>query len=380
MELEFDNEIDAILRKTRGGGSPSGIGTGSHLDADAIAAFVENAIPASSKPFYIKHFADCDRCRGILAHAISIQEAAALSSAAEALLAKPVSAAARIPWYSRLLRGPNLAVAMGGLLLLFGIGIALLLLQNSQNGTSSNVAMLDQKSASGPAPIAANATSPNTSALPGPPSNSSANLAITGTAASNTSAATSKKEVVDPSPSQDNMARAEGSGEPPVAQPRSETTVVTPPAGKPVPSAPPRPVDDEKDRDRSASDMTLDGRAGDSYGEDVVAKRKLDTERNTRDSPAPPAKVGPVRGDGPAQSAQINNNIFDMAVSRSFNGKTFENRNGIWYDRAYRSQSLTSVKRGTDEYKKLDGGLRKIADQLGGTVIVVWKSKAYRVQ
>ena len=69
-----------------------------------------------------------------------------------------------------------------------------------------------------------------------------------------------------------------------------------------------------------------------------------------------------------------------MTVKRKVGGKTFDNRNGAWYDSAYRGQTTTNYRRGTDEYKKLDRGLRNIADTIGGTVVVVWKEKAYRIQ
>jgi hypothetical protein len=65
---------------------------------------------------------------------------------------------------------------------------------------------------------------------------------------------------------------------------------------------------------------------------------------------------------------------------RSYGGRTFENRNGVWTDTAYRGQATTNVRRGSEDYKKLDSGLRSIADQLSGTIIVVWKEKAYRIQ
>ena len=61
-------------------------------------------------------------------------------------------------------------------------------------------------------------------------------------------------------------------------------------------------------------------------------------------------------------------------------GKTFNNRDGAWYDAAYNGQATADYRRGTAEYKKLDSGLRNVADTVGGTVVVVWKSKAYRIQ
>ena len=67
MELDFDKEIDALLRKARDdrgvlvGDSPK-----QHLDADELAAFAENVLPEKTKQFYMVHIADCDRCRKIL--------------------------------------------------------------------------------------------------------------------------------------------------------------------------------------------------------------------------------------------------------------------------------------------------------------------------
>ena len=44
----------------------------SHLDADSIAAFVENALPQASKLLYMEHIADCDRCRRILSQTVTL--------------------------------------------------------------------------------------------------------------------------------------------------------------------------------------------------------------------------------------------------------------------------------------------------------------------
>ena len=69
-----------------------------------------------------------------------------------------------------------------------------------------------------------------------------------------------------------------------------------------------------------------------------------------------------------------------MPVTRLVGGKRFDNRNGVWYDSAYRGQATINLRRASDEYKKIDKGVRNIADTLGGTVVVVWKDKAYRIQ
>ena len=69
-----------------------------------------------------------------------------------------------------------------------------------------------------------------------------------------------------------------------------------------------------------------------------------------------------------------------MPVTRIAGGKTFNNRERVWYDTAYTGQATTNVRRGSEEFKKLDSGLRDIANMIGGTVVVVWKTKAYRIQ
>ena len=61
-------------------------------------------------------------------------------------------------------------------------------------------------------------------------------------------------------------------------------------------------------------------------------------------------------------------------------GKTFNRKNNVWYDASYNQQSTINITRGTEKYKKLDKGLRTIVENLGGTVIIVWKDKAYRIQ
>jgi hypothetical protein len=75
-----------------------------------------------------------------------------------------------------------------------------------------------------------------------------------------------------------------------------------------------------------------------------------------------------------------NNAQLNSRETTSAGGKTFKRTNNVWYDSTYRGQATVNISRGTPEYKKLDSGLRSIAENLGGTVVIVWKGKAYRVQ
>jgi len=127
MELEFDKEMDSLLRKT--GEAGRGVLVGDkpdekpkvHLDADQLSAFAENAMPEKSRALYMSHLADCDRCRRVLSGLIMLNaEAEPLE---ERVVAPAISLSAIEPWYRRLLL-PDPPYVMGWLGLLFGAGLA----------------------------------------------------------------------------------------------------------------------------------------------------------------------------------------------------------------------------------------------------------------
>ena len=101
MELEFDKEIDAIVRKNARGPTAAASLNSAHLEPDEIAAFAENALPANARSFYIKHLADCDRCRTVLSQTISLipeAERVAASSVVDA----PVVRLKEPTWFQKL--------------------------------------------------------------------------------------------------------------------------------------------------------------------------------------------------------------------------------------------------------------------------------------
>jgi len=68
---------------------------------------------------------------------------------------------------------------------------------------------------------------------------------------------------------------------------------------------------------------------------------------------------------------------------RSVGGHRFERRGDVWVDVLYESQPTIHVSRGSEQYRALIGdepGIRTIAEQLSGDLIVVWKSRAYRIR
>ncbi|MBK9215021.1 MAG: hypothetical protein IPM59_05390 [Chloracidobacterium sp.] len=371
MELEFDKEIDAILRKTRADAASSMMPSGVHLDADAVAAFVENTLPDKAKHLYIEHFADCGPCRKLLTQSILINQTAATTAAGAAEVLDAVNV---IPWYSRFFRAPSLALVMGAMVIAFSGVLGYLVLQNreSQNATVSQVAnrpiVNSPYSTSGSAASdAANATAANTSANTSEPAPMDA--PPRGIANSGTGPSVSGDGVID-----DRFAGAQPEAPRAADKPLD---LVTSESKPPPPAAAPR------EQPAAVGGLTREEAASERKDEDAsLAKGKaaaLDSGR--RDMPAAPAKSGPARASGPVQmqSNQVNAQTFEMAVSRKVGGRTFENRNGAWYDSKYTGQATTNIRRGTDEFTKLDSGLRKIAKELNGVVVVLWKEKAYRI-
>ena len=149
----------------------------------------------------------------------------------------------------------------------------------------------------------------------------------------------------------------------------------------------------EDDRKPSASaGVTINEEADDANLKDKSDKEKRNVERK-RDvattTVAPPKPVTERKSSKrrakvtkPAKKLPRSSTSLGATTnsSRQINNKTFNRRQGVWYDSAYKGQKTTNVKRGTTQYNKLEPGLRSIGNQLKGTVVVVWKSRAYKIQ
>jgi hypothetical protein len=72
------------------------------------------------------------------------------------------------------------------------------------------------------------------------------------------------------------------------------------------------------------------------------------------------------------------------AETRSVAGRRFRKSGNVWIDTAYHSSQQTfRVTRGSEQYRTLVGDepeIRKIAEELDGEFIVVWKGRAYRIR
>ena len=392
MELEFDKEIDALMRK--GGLAVGGSPAGGHLDADEIAAFAENAMPERAKSLYLGHIADCDRCRSILSNLIALNAEAEPEMAAAAV---PVSVplAAETPWYRKLFLFPNLAYVMGGLVLVMGGLIGLSVFQGSLGGGSATVSQMDEsESVRGPmAPtepvFSANANrSANAANIldsSATTANSNAAMASSPAGSANAGSTSAANTATQNKGTDSTSARAPSSAD--VAM--TDTTKPMQPTAAPPPPAmmevAPKDAERAKEDDAKARTVAQENEKKKISARSADKREELSIDgRQAQNVPRTQAGGVAKPAPGPTRDMQQNfpnraDNTYELK-SRRVGGKDFQFRNGAWYDTAYKGQPTINVRRGTDEYQKLDSGMRSVAERLSGVVVVVSGAKAYRIQ
>ena len=379
MELDFDKEINALLRQ-EGRGRTITIGeyASPHLDADEIAAFVENAVPEATKQEFIRHFAECDGCRRTLSHTIAIHSEEAEVPAA--VIAAP-AVEAGLPWYRRLFLFPNLAYVMGGLVVLFGgfIGLSVLLQSGSGPIISQSTANQARPAISAPAaePMAANSNAAMTSSAntTANAANSAANVPYGVAFPAQSPNADSKDETaakqapgtIAPADTDSGAAQPFAAPPPPPAKEAVSTTdsVVTSRKAENLPTAAAeREKDLQKLEPRSMQELSTANRGG-----PAKMKGPSRNDRNERNI-ARDGETGPV-----PEKSQAPGGAASPAERKRVSGRTFEFRQGAWYDTTYRGEGTVNVRRNSDDYRKLDKGLRGIAESIRDSV-TVWNGKA----
>lgn len=352
----FDKEIDAILRKAHDGENVFAAANppSAHLDADALSAFAENALPEKTKIFYTEHLADCRRCRKILSNIISLN-AEAETSEAFSVDAQKIAAPV-LPWYRRIFSFPNLAYSLGALVLVFGGLFGFIILQSSYQSEVSQMGNRNLETKNQPAISANTASNTATTSNTAPANvgnmvlntNSASVYSSNSTAAANQTAntATSNSKKIQEKLPKEQKQDSEQTQESVAAVPQAAPTVETKSAEVPAERTPNPMARTERNKD-------------------------LATENSTSENSSREKRKSTL--DGLSSGAS-------MGETMKIGGKTFTRRNNIWYDAEYRNQPVTNIWRGSDDYKKLDADLRQTVERLGGTVVIVWKNKAYQIQ
>ncbi|PYS88525.1 MAG: hypothetical protein DMF62_09510 [Acidobacteria bacterium] len=395
MDLEFDKEMDALLRRAAGRGVLVGDDPKKHMDADAIAAFAENALPEKSRMIYTQHLAVCKPCRTTLAGLITLN---AESEPAMAAAAAPATAAS-VPWYRALFASRNLAYTMGALVLVFGGLLGFIVLRNSYLGENTTLSKVEDVQTAQNAPARAegansltsttNANSNSTGIEPGEIPRS------VGVADEQLPA--EPNAIAAPPPgfsAASNTAGAPDKDQSPVGLDKEKAA-----AGQPAePVDAPKREEEERAKNEvklaaTEQEMRKQDAAGNVFrnqqnqmtpgaGNKTTGPSRADVQRDNRAYDARQlddrALMKAKKSESPAVAAESTDSV--TATVKRAGGKTFELKQGVWYDTAFQGQKTKNVRRSSDDYRKLDGGLRSIADTIGGTVVVIWNGKAFRVQ
>ncbi|MGI8813630.1 MAG: zf-HC2 domain-containing protein [Pyrinomonadaceae bacterium] len=376
MDVELDKEIDALLRKTARSPSAARAVAGAHPDADEISAFAENALPGAARAHFVSHLSSCDRCREILAGTI----APAIN---ERPAAKPIEPAVIAPagsWIGRLFRFPNLAYALGGLVLVFAGLMSWSVLRNSAP-TDTQISQVanreSMRSASGPSaseepPLSESNASTTANTAPASRNFSNANSTTIAPNA-NTNAAMAKPTGAINANSTRDLKQSKGFSLDGAEAPESTADSV----GGTVPAAPTLPRVSSVEKNTSVNEREMENLP--------IQGRNLQALKMTPNNSAQSAGLAKKQRTGPTNSqsqAQMDSSISlrNATNERSVGGRRFEFKQGVWYDTGFQGQATINIRRGTDAYRNLDAGLRSIADILRGTVVIMWKAKAYRIQ
>ena len=409
MRQETNNEIDLLLRRMsrQDGGSvreSTEQHLGQHLDGDELSSYAQNALPAAARARYTEHLADCSTCRKLvtelsLSLGSTVAAAAQPETIAEPSALKKFLASLFSPMVMRY------AVPALGLIVVAAIGFVILR-QPRQDGY---VAQVDTKqNQSAPAAATPEASAPS----------SSPNMAYDDSVQKPQSGqvsppVTSPKEVAPKSEGQGGAGDIAASGPAPAPAPtpepaREEAATAAPPpkvAAEP-PSAKTGYLADGEDKKKSEEQKKSDAVAKKESAPATVqstdtsvatAKANKPARDENRDAQPGNERVDESkRGSLPVQGRTatlggVSNarraraqEQKDDAETRTVAGLRFRKEGGIWTDTAYDS-STGSVKmaRGSEQFRALvadEPEIKKIAEQLDGEVIVVWKGRAYRIR
>ncbi len=383
MELNFDKEMDALLRQAARSGEIVSTNAQSHLDADEIAAFAENALPEKTRGVYIKHFADCDRCRTILSNTILLNSEAEIETASSTVSAVETEVVeTKIPWYRKMFLMPSLAYTMGALVLVFGGIFGFLVLQNLNQTGEFNMARsaANRSAESGP-----NAVEDETFSAPG-----ESNMANTMT---NTSAVPANSMTAANANSSVSTANISATPGLPAQTDRDEKLRDSKNEAATEQKENARQADGASIAENRALAKSAEEKSADVMGEaakredrpKVVAASPANPSAQTVPAPPPP----PAKDDAQtADTTRAKKSANREATTKQIGGKTFNRVGGVWIDSAYNSSRganlslppTRTIRRGSSEYRKLDKQVRIIAESLEGAVIIVWKNEAYRIQ
>ena len=389
----------------------SDAGAGAHLDADEMSAYAEGALPSAAHARYMAHLADCDSCRKIVTDLMLTGEAKAEQAASNAVR-EVVPSKSLWSVIAALFAPPVMRYAMPALLL---VGIIVVALVATRNRKEDQMVALNEQKPAESAVRKEEAPPPAVQPTPGESVGANTSTPTTGTnqptaqpSATPSDGLLAKNKDVAQTPPAPTTTSPAPSGAPatspeqgrnlndqlyeniPKAAPPPPPAEQSRAASKPV--AKERPAEEMEAReqnevDKSSRTETTDlARSKDEARDDAAAAGG----RATGQAEAPQAgakttatRTRPAARRGEGAGADAKGDLGSSTETRSVEGRRFRRQGNAWVDTAYKSsRSTINVARGSDQYRALvadEPKIGRIADQLGGEVILIWMGKAYRI-
>ncbi len=441
MKLDPNMEIDRLLQRTARRGAASSLSFSArhedggsdgaeqqHMDADELSAYAENALPAAARARYISHLADCDVCRKQVTELVLSSGVASeleRQSAPQPLTALSSSSATPArTWRARLstLFAPAALRYAATVVVLVGVVAVAFMVFRGGRGmkfdepeSSSTNAPANQNSQ----PLSRNQQldSDGSGGTPIPSQTPAGTLAeplakdsqtnregqtaapvIAPADAPKTDNAPAPATTAGPSSNNFNLDGLD-SAEREAARAEDASVVGGNKQSAPAAQRAEKDKEQKEGKDLGAASGVADlssaqGRrdVDTKKAEEVVAENRIqppasEAQTGARKRPASRAKA--VANERMASGESSDDRLMrderanTKEEKRNVSGRQFIRRDGAWVDTAYRSQATTVVRRGSEQYRALvadEPGLRTIAHELGGEVIIVWKGRAYRIR
>lgn len=387
-------------------------GESGHLDADELIAYAENALPIATRTRYTGHLSECDSCRK---QVTDVVVSSGIAVQLEAQATTQTKGHAR-SWRDSMaaMFAPRVLRYAASVILLAGITtIAVMVLRGgreakfatpqsqsenrSLNGNPTGSPSLNdkverEKQSNAQTPEREGEEGYKKGTVPGEPSRTLKDEPQDGLAEAQKTGQ-DQGEAKPPAPAsvptgtlsggqsapRDEEASANERRQPSLSADAADKSKATKEVGRAESTG--RAARESASRADTDESVNTEGakiaesKAPATANETSVAKKTA--RRNTESSPA--ASPRDTASDDRKRDAGGAGNAVE---SRAISGRQFVRRDGAWVDVAYRSQATTNVKRGSEQYRALvadEPGLRAVANQLGGEVIVVWKGRAYRI-
>lgn len=442
MKFESDTEIDRLLRRqARRTATASSLAAenaraasddestalpgagGVHMDADELNAYAEGALPYASRVRYASHLSDCDECRSLVVKLTLAANVATASSTHHKTNAVSPSRSWR-DWLAALFSPPVLRYGVPALALLAVISVALiamreqrkvdLVAQNEQTKSTSvrpPISQEDQQAHTPTTgttgePVAESSRNINADAVAGNPRQADNAAASAPTQTKEGEAQPQGSPVPQDKPKLADQTRDSGGLLGSATADRSDSdeaaTMAKPPPPSPVTTVPAAKAPAENDATgteevtqksagglgRNKTATPAPGTRNNNYSVDGAENRaqteaKREAESGRREGPTAARSRRSAERQPVNEAAGRAGKDDGAAETRSAGGRRFRRQGGVWVDTSYSaSRSTISVARGSEQYRALtadEPGIRVIAEQLGGTIILVWKNRAYRI-